>query len=364
MNGGGTFVNRRRFLSSMGALGLAGWAQRASALGTPAESKLRLGFDNFSIRGFDWKAPRLIDYAASLNVDILLLSDLEVYESLDPSYLKKIRRRAEEAGIALQVGTGSICPTSQSYNEGKWGPAVDHARLLLKVARQLGSPVARCYLGSRRDRDGKGGIYRHIDETVKVLKAVKNEAEDANIKIAVENHAGDMQAWELVNLIEAAGKSYVGATIDPGNAVWTVEDPMVNLELLGPYVVTTGIRDAMVWETEQGAEAMWTNMGRGLVDWPAYVRRFREICPTNAFVLEIISYKWQGNLPYLTRDFWTRFPKARASEFARFLALAKRGSQFELPPERPAGPEPAQQKFDLEESIKYCRRVLGIGAKS
>ena len=51
----------------------------------------------------------------------------------------------------------------------------------------------------------------------------------------MENHAGDMQAWELVNLIEAAGPDFVGATMDPGNATWTMEDPMVNLELLGPY---------------------------------------------------------------------------------------------------------------------------------
>ena len=28
---------------------------------------------------------------------------------------------------------------------------------------------------------------------------------EAGVKIAVENHAGDMQAWELVTLIEEAG---------------------------------------------------------------------------------------------------------------------------------------------------------------
>ena len=53
---------------------------------------------------------------------------------------------------------------------------------------------------------------------------------------------------------------------------------------------------------------------------------------------------------------------------ARFVALAKRGKKFELPPGRPAGTrspklEQAQQKFDLEESLKYCREVLGLGLK-
>jgi len=358
--------NRRGFLASLAALGAAGLTAPAGGFCLADEKKLKLGFDNFSIRAFNWKAPRLIEYAASLKVDVMLLSDLHVYESLDEDYLKKVRAQADRAGIELHAGTGSICPTSKSYNEQKWGKAEDHARLLVRTAGRLGSSVARCYLGSRRDRDGDGGIDRHIEQTVKVLKAVRSEAEGAGVKIAVENHAGDMQAWELVELIEAAGKEFVGATMDPGNAAWTIEDPMVNLEVLGPYAATTGIRDTAVWETDRGAGCMWTNMNRGVVDWPAYVARFREVCPATPFVLEIISYKWSNESNYLEPEFWSRFPKARAHEFARFVALAKRGKKYEIPPGRPAGDasaelEQAQQKFDLEESLKYCREVLRLG---
>jgi sugar phosphate isomerase/epimerase len=359
----GRTFHRRGFLASLAAAGAATLAGPAHSWSQSSGRKLRLGFDNFSIRDLNWKAPRLIEYAASLKVDILLLSDLEVYESLEESYLSRIRAQAAQAGVELQVGTSSICPSSKSYNAQKWGPAVDHARLLLRTAQMLGSPVARCYLGSRSDREGDGGIYRHIDEMVKVLKAVRSQAEGAGIKIAVENHAGDMQAWELVNLIEAAGKSFVGATMDPGNAVWTIEDPMVNLEILGPYTVTTGIRDSVVWEIENGAEAMWTNMGQGQTDWPAYVKRFQELCPTDAFVLEVISYKWGHKMPYLEPAFWSRFPQARAGEFASFVALAKRGVPCQPPTGRPTGSEQAQQQYDLEESLRYCREVLEIGVK-
>jgi len=154
--------------------------------------------------------------------------------------------------------------------------------------------------------------------------------------------------------------------MDPGNATWTIEDPMLNLEVLGPYVLTTGIRDTAVWETERGAHCMWANIGHGVIDWPAYVKRFREVCSETPFVLEIISYKWSSEMKYLEPEFWSRFPKARAREFARFVALAKRGEPYELPPGRPAGePSPelerAQQKFDLEQSLTYCREVLGLG---
>jgi sugar phosphate isomerase/epimerase len=333
-----------------------------------SDQKVKLGFDNFSIRAFDWKAPRLIEYANSLEVDTLLLSDLDVYESLDDEYLNGIRQLANKTGLEVQAGTGSICPTSNSYNEKKWGKAESHARLLIRTAKRLGTSVARCYLGNRRDRDGEGGIYRHIEEVVKVLKAVQSEAEDANVKIAIENHAGDMQAWELVELIEAAGKHFVGATMDPGNAAWTLEDPLLNLETLGPYVVTTGIRDSAIWETENGAKCMWANMGQGITDWPNYVARFKELCPDIPFVLEIISYRWSNEAEFLKPEFWSRFPRARASEFARFVALAKRGKEYKLPAGRPSGAaslklEQAQQAFDLEESIKYCKQVLGLGLR-
>jgi 3-oxoisoapionate decarboxylase len=112
---------------------------------------------------------------------------------------------------------------------------------------------------------------------------------------------------------------------------------------------------------------MWANMGQGVVDWSAYVQRFRELCPETPFVLEIISYKWSTELQYLRPEFWSRFPKARAPEFARFVALAKRGRPYEIPPGRPAGDSPeieqAQQKFDLEESLRYCREELGMGLR-
>lgn len=339
------------------------------AVGGESPRAVKLGFDNFSIRDFDWKAPRLIEYAQSLRVDTLLLSDLNCYESLDDAYLKGIREQAARAGIELQVGTSSICPTSRSYDEKKWGRAEDHARLLVRTAKRLGSSVARCYLGSRQDREGDGGIQRQIEAMVQVLQAVRSEAEDAQVKIAVENHAGDMQAWELAGLIEAAGTSYVGATMDPGNATWALEDPMVNLEILGPYAVTTGIRDSAVWETETGATSMWVNMGQGIVDWPQYVARFRQLCPDTPFVLEVISYKWAYEMPYLQPEMWLKYPQARAGEFARFVALAKRGRPFQVPAARPAGDasrelEQSQQKYDLEECLKYCREVLGLGQKA
>ena len=113
---------------------------------------------------------------------------------------------------------------------------------MVDTAKLLRSPLVRAVLGSSADR--KGGIERHIDSTVTVLKNSRSRVMDAGLKVAIENHAGDMQARELKMLIEAAGPEFVGVCLDSGNPVWTIEDPHLTLETLAPYVQTSHMRDS------------------------------------------------------------------------------------------------------------------------
>lgn len=363
-------LSRRRFLqlaTTAGAATLlpASALHAASALRGASVPRLQLGFDNFSIRAFGWKAPQLLEYAASLGVDTVLFSDLDVYESLSPAALREVKARADDLGLAVQVGTGSICPSSVTFDP-KRGTAVEHLGLALDVAATLGSRVVRCYLGSSADRTAEGGLAVRMRETVEVCRAVRSRALDAGVKIAIENHAGDMQAWQLAGLIEEAGPEYVGATLDSGNATWTLEDPMGNLEILGPYAVSSGIRDSMVWEDEEGAVVQWTAMGEGLVDWSRYFTRYAELCPEAPVQLEIIS-GFARRFPYRTEAFWEGYRDVRAHEFTRFTALAHHGGPLApfTPPEgtdrRMA--EAEYQRAELERSIRYCREVLGLGRR-
>ncbi len=324
---------------------------------------IKLGFDNFSIRAFGWKAPRLLDYAATQGVDTILFSDLDVYERHDDAYLREIKAKADDLGIEIQAGTGGICPSSAAWDP-RFGTAEEHLALVIRVAERLGSSVARCYQGTAEDRASEGGLRARMADTVKVCKAVRSRAMDAGVTIAIENHAGDMQAWQLVELIEEAGREYVGATLDSGNATWTLEDPMVNLEILGPYAASTGIRDSMIWEYEQGAMVQWTAMGEGCVDLAAYMDRYEQICPGVPVQLEIIS-GFARPYAYLDPAFWELYGDVRAPEFARFVALAKKGRP--IPSFRPADgqdPKTAQQAYqqaELERSLQYCKEVLGLG---
>ncbi len=342
-------------------------AATAQAEANPfGKARLKLGFDNFSIRALKWKAAELISYAEKQKVDVLLISDLDTMLDADGTHsadhLKLMGAMSRDAGIELQVGTLAICPTSTKFNN-RWGTAEEHLRLLLKVAKGAGSNVARCVLGFGEDRRTPGGIEARIKDTVEVLKKVRSQAVGDGIKIAVENHAGDMQAWELQGLIEGAGKDFVGCTIDSGNATWTLEDPQNNLEILAPYILTSGIRDTMMWKTDTGASVAWTAMGEGLIDWKPYFATWAERCPERPVVLEIIS-GFSKPFPYLKKDFWEAFSKIRPHEFAAWLALERKG--HEIPPFRAsAAKTDAQfQLEDLEKSLRYAKETLGLGRKA
>lgn len=347
-------MNRRHFLqtSTLSAAALGLNQVRAAVPG------LKIGLDHFAVRATGWKAGQYIDYAASLKLDTCFLSELGVFESFEDGYLQGLKDQADRLGIRMYVGTGGVCPTSNTWKT-TYGTPEETLALTLKLAKKLGSPVARCYLGNQKDRSTDGGIQRHIEETLKVIRSCKSRAEGEGVKIAIENHAGDMQSHELKALIEAAGKSYVGANIDPGNAVWALEEPMAHLEVLGPYTVCSSVRDSMAWEDENGAVIQWTAVGEGLVDFSKYARRFAELAPGVPLQVETIS-GFAKPLTWKKDEFWKPFSGYRDSAaFKGWVEFTKKGRPIPAF-KAPDGPgrkdaEIAYQKGELERSTRWLR---------
>jgi len=243
--------------------------------------------------------------------------------------------------------------------DAKAGTAEEQLAKMVDAATMVGSHIVRAVLGSSDDRH-PGPIERHIESTVKVLRNSRSKVMDAGLKVAIENHAGDMQARELKSLVEAAGKDFVGVCLDSGNPLWTLEDPHLTLETLHPYVLTSHVRDSAVWKVPEGAAVAWVRMGEGNVRIDDYVRKYAELCPGRALSLESIVTNARV-FPYLDPQFWDAYRNDPAWEFTRFLTIAERG--------KPKPPEPAlrerdavlrKEREDLEASLAYTRRLLGI----
>jgi 3-oxoisoapionate decarboxylase len=353
-------LSRRTFVKTVATATLAAPFARAAAA-----PKIKLGIDNFAVRAMNWKAPRLIEYAAELKCDTLLISDFGPFESLDDAHLTEVKAKADGLGVELYLGSWSICPTSTRFKKD-WGTAEEHLRLGLRAAKTLGSPVFRVVLGAAEDRKTEGGIRARIADTVQVLKACRQDAIDSGVKVAVENHAGDMHSWELKDLIEEAGPDFVGANIDSGNAAWTLEDPMDVLETLGKYTICSSLRDDMIWQTPDGAAVQWTACGDGLIDWRQWAERWAELCPRTPIMIETIS-GFSRNFPYKNEDFWKNYDK-RPEALAKFEELAAKGRKldsFKAPEgvDRKAA-ERDFQRSEIERSIKYLREVIGLGVRA
>ncbi|HUR57644.1 MAG TPA: hypothetical protein VM029_08035, partial [Opitutaceae bacterium] len=175
-------MQRRAFLQTLVAASAAVATRPLPGAAPAASPKIKVGMDNYAVRSMGWKTPALIDYAASIKCDTLFISDLDAFESLEDAALRDIRRKAEAAGLQLYVGSWSICPTSKTFKKN-WGTAEEHLRLVIRVAKALGSPVGRVVLGNMEDRKSEGGIQARIADTVAVLKACRRDAESAGIKI-------------------------------------------------------------------------------------------------------------------------------------------------------------------------------------
>lgn len=329
---------------------------------------MKLGLDLFSLRRQPWNIFQHLDYAHSIGLDAVMIPDPDFLERLDDAYLAQVKAHADQLGLALEFGMYSICPSSNAFSD-KRGTAIEQLRQMLHVAKQLGSPYLRALLGNNGDRSSALPLRTHIDNTLATLRAARPLALELGIKVALENHAGDLQARELKALIEEAGTEFVGACIDSGNPLWVAESPYVTLEHLAPHILMSHIRDSIVLEHPRGALVQWVALGDGTTNMPEWARLYQEKCPQTHFTLEIISSIAPRVVNYLDPEFWTVYPDTPAWEFARFLQLVK-GSNPNFVPTLTANwtePDPAyraalevQQRRQVEKSVKYAREVLGI----
>lgn len=337
---------RRTFLAAGAAT-----AMQAQQRNTP----VRFGIDLFSIRSSGWTPFQYLDYCAKHKATVVHFSEIRFIGSLDPANLKQVRSYAERLGIEIEIGMRSVCPTSKAFDASQ-GTADQQLLRMLDAAKAAGSPIVRAFLGTMADR--ADNIDRHIEQTVKVLRSVRPQFVDAGKKVAIENHAGDMQARELKTLIEESGRDFVGACLDSGNPVWAIEDPHLTLETLHPYVLTSHVRDSNVWRVPEGIAVRWTRMGEGNVNIAGWVRRFAELCPGKALSMEIIVTGPRTHAIFDSK-FWDGYRNTPAWEFSRFLALADKGKpQSFTPPPKDKAAE--TEREDLEASARWVQDLLKL----
>ncbi|MEL7500711.1 MAG: sugar phosphate isomerase/epimerase [Planctomycetota bacterium] len=312
-----------------------------------------------------WKAEQLIEFAAEQKLDAVLFNGLHYFESLESEHLQKLKTLADRNDLKIYTGAGGIAKNGKQF-KNTWGTAEQLLAKAIKVAEIVGSPVVNVRIGSIDDRFLKGGIQPRIDEAVRVLKATRSRASDAGIKFGFENHAADLRSEELVEVVEEVGTDVCGVMLDPGNALWAMEDPMQHLQTLAPYTICNSIRDYNVWPSEQGAKFQWLALGKGMMDVKQYVDTLAESNPGMPIFVETISNSIRP-IPFLTADYWKAYPDLNASQIIDFLKLVRRGTAATIDePANGVDRKEFNQKHERREflnSIAYLREHCGAGLK-
>jgi sugar phosphate isomerase/epimerase len=340
-------MDRRTFVLGTAA---ALYGSRLAAL---RAVNVELGSIDGSVGGNQFTAVQFLDYVSSIKLTWAMIS-LPLPIISDEAAVRQVRDHADRLGIKLQLAHSSVCPSSRSFNE-KNGTLEEQVARALKASQIFGAKCMRCILGGDPERPQ---IDMHIDNMIKAVRGLRSRIVDSGVKLAVENHGGDLQAREMKMMVDAVGTDVMGVCLDSGNPVWMLEDPHMTLETLIPYAETCHVRDSAVWKVPEGIAVRWVNMGDGNVDIDGWLKKFIAAKPGLPIIFEnLVSANPRIHAIYDPK-FWDNWRKMPASEFSRFVAIADRGTPKPAEP-RPEGKTAGQQRIeDLEKCVRYTRDLL------
>lgn len=289
----------------------------------------------------------IMQRAVDLNLAGVHIANMRLLESTDPAYLAEVRQEAEGKGLYLELGAH--------------GTDAAQLREAIEVAAALGASVVRTFVGADRQQ-GWAAWRQQLERATDGLKQVAPVAADHGVTIAVENH-GDLTSPELVNLLDKVRSDQVGVCLDTGKSLLVVEDPLVAVQNLAPYVVTACLTDYQLVSTARGALVVGCALGQGAVDLLAIVQLLKQ--RRSDLHLNIEAPVTRFELPFMEDRFWDAFYDRSPRDLVALLRLIRKNAldptaNYETPAERGLPEEDVLQyeQAMLERSVRYAEDFL------
>jgi sugar phosphate isomerase/epimerase len=263
-------------------------------------------------------------------------------DSLEPESTQKVRRRAEQLEMYLEV-IADLPADDPSGFERTVRAAKEAGALCLRAA---------CLSGRRYE------TFSTLEEWKRFVTESRNKIaralpilEKYRMPLGLENHK-DSTAEEMVGLLKEYSSEYLGACIDTGNNIALLDDPMDVVERLAPYAVTTHLKDMAAEEYAEGFLLAEVPLGQGILDMKGICQTIARARPQAKFSLEMITRN-PLKIPCLSERYWATFPDRSGECLARTLSLvrAHRPSQ---PLPRPDALDPAVRLRLEEDNVRKC----------
>jgi sugar phosphate isomerase/epimerase len=348
------FVNRRALITS--SLALAGATAAPAAL----SRRKRMGIVIHSYwkrwhgRYSSLKQPPfttpldVLDHVRSLGAGSLQISVADWNREL----AGKVRSTCESYGMKLE---GSI---TLPRNEAD----IPRFEQELRLGKEAGATIFRSYVGGRRYEDfaSLDAFKAFKDAAWRSMQLAEPVARRHRVRIGIENHK-DFHAPELVEMLTRLSSPHIGCTLDTGNSLALLEDPVAVVEALAPYVITTHIKDMAVQECSEGFLLSEVPLGEGILDLPCLLDLIEKANPEVEHHLEMITRE-PLVIPCLKEDYWTTFPDKPGSMLARTLTMVKVRKAEKLPSVKNRSLEDhlAFEEENIVKCLKHAGEKLGF----
>lgn len=269
-------------------------------------------------------------------------------------WLGKIRDRREKLDLFLE---GQISLPKDKSD-------VDRFTKEVQQAREAGATILRtvCLSGRRYE------TFKTLEEfktfkknSIASLELAEPIVRKAKLKLAVENHK-DWRIAEFLELLQRFDSEWIGVTLDTGNNLSLLEDPMTVVEALAPYTLTVHFKDMAFEPYEDGFLLSEVPLGQGVLDLKQMIAVCEKHNPQVNFNLEMIT-RDPLEVPCLTDTYWATFENLSGLELARTLKRVQQ-EQWHKPLPRISN-QSTDKQLELEEenirlSFDYAKKELGF----
>jgi 3-oxoisoapionate decarboxylase len=263
--------------------------------------------------------------------------------SVEPEYLKKLRARAEEAGMYIEV--------MGAMPRGNDTSAFERC---VAGAKAVGALLVRCAcLGSRRYEtfNTLADWRTHVAQAKASIDRALAIAERERLPLALENHK-DWTADELAAIMKAKSSEFLGVCLDTGNNISLLDDPMAVVEILAPFTISTHVKDMGVEPYDDGFLLSELPLGEGMLDMNRIVATVEKARPRTRLTLEMITRN-PLKVPCLTDRYWATFPDRNGEYLARTLRLVRSQAKRQHLPALDQLDRASQLRLE-EDNVKQC----------
>ena len=251
-------------------------------------------------------AMQMIDHCASLGFGGMQVG----VGGWDAEFAKKIRKRKEELDVFLEA---QIRLPQSDLDVERFEDEVQHAKATgIEIFRTA------CLSGRRYETfDSMEAYLKFKEASLLALQRAEPIMKKHRVKLAVENHK-DWRTDEFIGILKDLDSEWIGVTLDTGNNISLLEDPMAVVEALAPYSFSVHLKDMAVQEYDDGFLMSEVNLGEGYLDIEGMISTIKKHNPDIRFNLEMIT-RDPLKIPCLTEKYWATFDQISAKDLGRYL---------------------------------------------